>query len=292
MYAITGITGRVGGVVARTLLAAKQPVRAVVRSIEDGPAWTDCGCELAIADLNDATALAVAFKGVEGVFVLPPPIFDPQPGFPEARATAAAVRTALETARPAKVVSISTIGAQTTRSNLLTQLTIMEQALGSLPIPITFLRPGWYMENASWDVAPARQHGVVPSFLQPLDKPFPMVATADVGRTAAESLQETWGGRRIVELEGPRRVTPNDIAATFSRILGRPIRTEIVPRETWAALFKSQGMKNPTPRIQMLDGFNEGWIEFEGGEAGSVKGKVELEAVLRDLVEHAALAAD
>jgi NAD(P)H dehydrogenase (quinone) len=42
----------------------------------------------------------------------------------------------------------------------------------------------------------------------------------------------------------------------------------------------------------MLDGFNEGWIEFEGGEAGSVKGKIELEAVLRDLVEHAALAAD
>jgi hypothetical protein len=25
-------------------------------------------------------------------------------------------------------------------------------------------------------------------------------------------------------------------------------------------------MKNPTPRIQMLDGFNEGWIEFESGE--------------------------
>ena len=39
------------------------------------------------------------------------------------------------------------------------------------------------------------------------------------------------------------------------------------------------------PRIQMLDGFNEGWIEFENGEAGSIKGKVELETVLRDLVE-------
>jgi hypothetical protein len=38
----------------------------------------------------------------------------------------------------------------------------------------------------------------------------------------------------------------------------------------------------------MLDGFNEGWIEFEGGEAGFVKGKVELETVLKDLVKHAA----
>ena len=44
-------------------------------------------------------------------------------------------------------------------------------------------------------------------------------------------------------------------------------------------------MKNPEPRIQMLDGFNEGWIEFEGGEAGSRKGKTALESVLRALIE-------
>jgi hypothetical protein len=35
----------------------------------------------------------------------------------------------------------------------------------------------------------------------------------------------------------------------------------------------------------MLDGFNEGWIEFEGGEAGSRKGSVPLETVLRTLIE-------
>jgi hypothetical protein len=34
----------------------------------------------------------------------------------------------------------------------------------------------------------------------------------------------------------------------------------------------------------MLDGFNEGWIEFEVGEAGSRKGGVTLESVLHDLI--------
>jgi hypothetical protein len=63
------------------------------------------------------------------------------------------------------------------------------------------------------------------------------------------------------------------------------VRIEAVPRETWESLFKSQGMKNPMPRIQMLDGFNEGWIEFESGEAGSRKGKVELSTVLQKLIE-------
>ena len=46
-------------------------------------------------------------------------------------------------------------------------------------------------------------------------------------------------------------------------------------------------MKDPIPRIQMLDGFNEGWIEFEGAPATRVKGTTGLEAVLKGLVEAA-----
>jgi NAD(P)H dehydrogenase (quinone) len=287
MFAVMGVTGNVGGEVARNLLAAKLPVRAVVRDASKGEVWTQYGCKLATADINDPAALAAAFKGAEAVFVLVPPNFDPLPEFPEARAIAAALRVALDAARPDRVVYLSTIGAQAIQSNLLSQHTLIEQELRRSPVPITFLRPGWFMENAAWDVAPATSSGVVPSFLQPLDKPFPMVATADIGRVAAELLRETWKDHRVAELEGPHRVTPNEIAATFARLLRRPVRMEVVPRETWEPLFKSQGIKNPGPRARMLDGFNEGWIEFENGEAGSRKGSVNLETVLRSLIKRA-----
>jgi uncharacterized protein YbjT (DUF2867 family) len=287
MFAITGITGNVGGEVARNLLAAKQPVRGVARDVGKCAAWAQQGCEIVGADINDVAGLTAAFKGTEGVFVLVPPNFDPSPDFREARAIAVTLRKALDTARPGKVVYLSTIGAQAAQPNLLTQHTIIERALGDLPVPVTFLRPGWFMENSSWDVAPATNSGVIPSFLQPLDKRVPMIATADIGRLAAALLQETWSGHRVVELEGPQRVTPNEIAATFSRLLGRPVKMEVVLRDTWESLFLSQGMKNPTPRIRMLDGFNEGWIEFASGEAGSRKGTVALETVLRSLVERA-----
>jgi len=80
-------------------------------------------------------------------------------------------------------------------------------------------------------------------------------------------------------------VTPKEIAVSFASLLGRPVRVEPVPRETWESLFKSQGMKNPEPRIQMLDGFNEGWIEFEGKNVSSRKGKVALQTALRTLIE-------
>jgi NAD(P)H dehydrogenase (quinone) len=284
MFAITGITGQVGGEVARNLLAAHQTVRAVVRDVGKGKAWATRGCHLVNADINDSAALTAAFKGVDGVFVLVPPNFDPSPDFREARTVAATLSSTLDSARPGKVIYLSTIGAQATRSNLLTQHTIIEQALGKLSLPITFLRPGWFMENSSWDVAPAK-NGLIQSFLQPLDKPVPMVATADIGRLAAELLQETWSGQRVVELEGPHRVTPKEIAASFASLLGSPVKVEAVPRENWKSLFRSQGMKNPEPRIQMLDGFNEGWIEFQGEERGSRKGNVVLDTVLRTLIE-------
>jgi hypothetical protein len=49
-------------------------------------------------------------------------------------------------------------------------------------------------------------------------------------------------------------------------------------------MFKSHGMKNPTPRIRMLDGFNEGWIDFEGAPAEHFTGSITLQDVIRDLV--------
>ena len=285
MYAIMGITGQIGGVVARALLTARQPVRAIVRDAGKGQAWAGRGCEVAVANIEDPAALTTAFRGAEGVFVLAPPNFDPAPEFPEARAIGTSLRSALAAAHPARVVYLSTIGAQASQPNLLTQHTIIERAIGDSPIPITFLRPAWFIENSAWDVAPARGSGVIPSFLQPLDKPVPMVATADIGRVAADLLQEKSSGHRVFELEGPQRVTPNEIAAAFSNLLARPVRMEAVARESWEALFISQGMKNPTPRIRMLDGFNEGWIDFESGKDCSHKGNVALETVLKRLIQ-------
>ncbi|NBB11730.1 NmrA family NAD(P)-binding protein [Pseudomonas sp. SLFW] len=281
MYTIMGVTGQVGSEVARNLLAAGKPVRAVVRSAEKGQVWANQGCEVAVADVDDVSALTTAFQNSTAVFILLPPNFSPTEGFPETRKVIANLHEALTMAAPGKVVCISTIGAQATQPNLLNQLQLLEKSLSTLELPVTFLRPGWFMENCLWDVAPATETGVIPSFLQPLDKPVPMIATADVGRVAAELLQEQWFGKRIVELEAESHVTPNQIADTFSELLGKPVSMQAVPRDTWHDLFTSQGMSNPLPRMQMLDGFNEGWIRFEGLPR---KGHVTLKTVLAGLL--------
>ena len=283
MFAITGVTGKVGGAVARSLLAEGRKVRAVVRDAEKGRPWSDLGCEIAIASVEDEARLTKAFYDVEGVFLMTPPNYDPEPGFPETHKAAAAIRQAIETSRPGKVVFLSTVGAHVAEHNLLNNSKITEDMLRTTSIPIAFLRAAWFMENAAWDVEAARK-GVIPSFLQPLDHRIPMVAAGDIARTAAELLGEAWTGVRIVELEGPRRYSANDIAAGLGAALERPVRAEAVPHDQWETLFRSQGVKHPTPRIRMIDGFNEGWIDFESGEANSRKERTTLEKVLRSLV--------
>src|SRR3954466_11539643 len=45
----------------------------------------------------------------------------------------------------------------------------------------------------------------------------------------------------------------NALAEAFAAALGAPVHAEGVPRASWENLFRAQGMRNPSPRIRMLD---------------------------------------
>ncbi|MGH8156777.1 MAG: NmrA family NAD(P)-binding protein [Rhodanobacter sp.] len=287
MYAIMGITGQVGSAAAKYLLDNGQRVRAIVRDKRKAATWIARGAEIAIADWSDAKALATAFDNVEGTFVMLPANFAPSPDFAEPRALLQTLTAALRRAQPPKVVALSSIGAQRERDlGLITQLHLLEQALDALPLPRTHVRAAWFMENLRWDVALAQHEGRLASYLQPLDRAIPMVSTDDIGRTIASTLTETWHGRRVIELEGPRRYSPRDMAQALAAVLEHDIETIAVPREQWSARFEDEGMpaERTGPRIAMLDGFNSGWIDFEGGATELVQGRIPLGYVADELV--------
>jgi uncharacterized protein YbjT (DUF2867 family) len=266
-------------------LDAGHAVRAVLRDESKAAQWAKRGAEVALASFEDADALTAAFRGTAGVFVMMAPNFAPQPGYPNAHAAAAVLKEALTQARPARVAVLSSIGGQREAGlGLITQVHILETALAGLSMPMAILRPAWFMENSLWDIAPARDTGVMPSFLQPLDRAYPMIATADIGRVIAGALTQSWQGRRVIEIEGPRRYTQHEIAALLGGVLGRSVKAQAVPRDQWEALFQAQGTVWPAPRIEMIDGFNSGWIEFEDGVNERVIGATGYEAVLAELV--------
>ena len=103
-----------------------------------------------------------------------------------------------------------------------------------------------------------------------------MVATADVGRVAAEALLDPPSGVRIVELAGPRDVTPEDVAATVSRKLGREVKLLPLPAEAAGPALEQAGFSPGIARLfaEMYGAVNSGHMGWEGGAVVSKRGRL------------------
>src|SRR4051794_32199170 len=99
MFTVMGITGKVGGAIANSLLSAGKTVRGVVRDPEKAKTWADRGVELVTSAYDDAAGLAKTFAGAEGVFAMIPPNFAPEPDLREQKRIIEAIRSALEQAK-------------------------------------------------------------------------------------------------------------------------------------------------------------------------------------------------
>src|ERR1700734_634480 len=244
MFKGVGITGKVGGAVAENLLAAGKTVRGVVRDSGKAKAWADRGLELVQSAYDDANGLAKAFAGAEGVFAMIPPDFAPAPGLPDQKRTIAAIREALEKAKPGEAVFLSSIGSeQPSGLGLITSTHLLEEAMRTLPIPVAFLRAGSFMENWLGAVDHIRATGDMPFFYGPLDRKFPLVATRDIGLAGARVLQETWTGERGIEVDGPQGGTDlHEPPAAFGSALGREVKAVQLPEAAWQSVLETIGM--------------------------------------------------
>lgn len=263
MFLISGITGQIGGATAKALLARGKQVRALVRDASKAQSWADQGVDLRTGDLTDTLALAAALDGVEGAFLMQPTPIGVTRAFPEARALTDAIVAALDRTPPPRAVVLSSVGSeQSSGLGNITQTYILEQALELLTFPLAVMRPGSLMENNLHSLDRAGETGIFDSFLQPVDRAFPMTATLDVGTEAARLLVEGWTGRKIVEVGS--YWTPVQIAESMAETLGKPVEAKAIPREYWNSVLGQMGLSGDKAANweEMQDGFVSGWINF------------------------------
>jgi NAD(P)H dehydrogenase (quinone) len=287
MHAIIGITGHVGRVTANLLLEKKLPVRAVLRNPVKGGEWKNKGTEVAIAELHDVHSLENAFRNTSGVFVMTPPMFDSNHPMTDHNRMLDALVTAIENVRPEKVVYLSSVGAHLENgTGAIKKLYDMEQALQRLDIPTAGIRAAWFMENFKGNIAYAKESGMLPSFLNPLDLSIPMVSANDIGKLAADLLEETWKGHRVLELAGPCSYSANDVAYVLSYHLNRSVKAEVIPVEDYAATYESFGFTAASSKImaEMNEGFNREHIIFEKAGIEQVTGETLLEDAINSYV--------
>ncbi|HET9620723.1 MAG TPA: NmrA family NAD(P)-binding protein [Kofleriaceae bacterium] len=269
MYVIAGVSGNTGSIVASQLLAAKKPVRVIVRDAAKGEAWRARGAEVAVADLEDQAALTRALTGATAAYLLLPPTAWSQGGIAADRARkTAAIAGALRAARPGHLVLLSSIAAELpSGTGPIRFLHTLENAVRDLGIPTTFLRAGAFIENWAAQLPAAVAGGALYHALEATTV-FPQVAVEDIGKTAARLLLEgpPASSPRIVELAGPADASLGDIVAAASRAAGKPIQAVTVPAAAMIDALVGQGASRELAEdyAEMAVGLNAGTIKFHG----------------------------
>ena len=284
MYVIAGVSGNTGSIVADTLLEQGKKVRVVVRDAKKGEPWKARGAEVAVATIDDEAALTKALAGATGAYLISPPDMGSSDFVAQRRATFDIVARAVNASKVAHVVLLSSVGAQHAEgTGPIRTLHDAEQRLAGTNAKTTFVRAAYFLENWGSGLAAAAE-GKLPSFLAP-DRAIPMVATRDIGLTAAKALLEPPAGKsEIIELAGPRDYSARDVAAVLARIHGKPVEVDAAPVAMVSSVLTGFGLTADAAALfqEMYEGIANGRVDYDG-KGRRVRGSVDAETVLRGL---------
>ncbi|MGA2899620.1 MAG: NmrA family NAD(P)-binding protein [Candidatus Acidiferrales bacterium] len=223
MIVITGATGNTGKPAVEALLASGEKVRVIGRDAKKLEPFTQKGAEAFVGKAEDAAQMSKAFEGATAVYLMIPPLIDEDYRAYQDRVSDAYL-TAVTNARPAYVVTLSSLGAQhSENTGPIVGCHHLEQKMNSVPgLNVLHLRPGPFMENLFMSMTPLRTMGFLPGGA-PGDAPLSMIATKDIGAYAAKRLHaHDFSGSSIQELLGPRDITMKEIATVVGNAIGKP----------------------------------------------------------------------
>jgi uncharacterized protein YbjT (DUF2867 family) len=224
--AVTTPTGHVGRAVTDFLLGSGDGVRVklLCRRAKDLSDFINRGVELAVGSLEDADYLIRATRDVDALFWVTPPGYgsDNLRAYQNRMGRSAA--EAVHTNKISRVINLSSIGADLeSGAGPISGLGDVEKMLNRAATNITHLRPGFFFENLLWQQDSIRQWGRFSTTLSGT-RSYPMIATCDIGRVAADRLMsESWNGQNVHELHGPANLSFNDVAGILSKVLNRKV---------------------------------------------------------------------
>lgn len=288
MFLVAGVTGQTGRAVAERLLAAGAAVRVLVRSAEKGATWAAAGAEVVVGDLDSPEVLAGALAGVQGAYLLLPPLPTSTQVLADQRVRVRTLAAALSGSGVAHVVFLSSVGAQLSEgTGPILSVHDAEQVLAGVVPRVTFVRAAYFMEN--WGSALGTlADGIFPTFLDP-DQAFDMVATADIGRVSADALLH--GGRagvERIELSSGPALSPRQVAEALGTLAGRPLQVIHAPLAAVVPTLTSFGMSADMAGLyaEMMGTLGSATESlWEGGaDTWTVRGPTRIEDVLRGML--------
>ncbi|WP_426511737.1 NAD(P)H-binding protein [Dactylosporangium sp. McL0621] len=263
MIVVTAPTANIGSQLVQDLLDAGAPVRVVARDPARLAPGVAGRVEIVRGSHADPAVVAEAFAGADAVFWLVPA--DPRATSLD-EAYSGFARPGIEAFaahKVGRVVGVSALGRGTPvadRAGHVTATLAMDDLIAATGVPYRALCMPSFMDNTLRQIAPITSQGVFYGPLRPND-PSPAVATRDIAAVAARLLlDEGWTGFEEVPVLGPEDITYDEMAATISDVLGRPVRYEQLPGEAFKAGMLARGISEPMAQglLDMAVAKNEG----------------------------------
>lgn len=235
---VTGATGTIGNLVVSALKKHNADFIALVRSEEKARGLNEKGVETVMGDFSDTDSLEQALQGIERVFLLS--VTSPTAVELQGNLIKMAKKSGVS-----HIVKVSAMGASPDSPiGIARYHAAIEEELRSSGLGYTFLRPHSFMQNLIFDSETIRDQGAI--YAQMGDGRISMVDARDIAAVALKALTENGHEGKTYVLTGPEALSYAEIAAIFSKQLGKPIR--YVP------------VTSVDARSSMLDAGMPGWL--------------------------------
>ena len=235
---VTGAAGKTGNATVRALLEQEGVrVRALVRREDDrARAMRKAGADVVVGNMDDIRDMRQAMRDVQRAYFVAPLsncTLDQAMNF----------AIAAEEAKLEHVVAMSQwLTSASHPSEFTRRHWLLERMIEWMPtVGHTFINVGWFADNYMAILGLIANFGIFPLAIQGKTAP---VDHEDIGRVVAAVLVNPAPyANRTLRPTGPELMTPQQIADTFGKVLGRKVRHVFSKERFLSKSLKARGEK-------------------------------------------------
>ena len=222
---IVGATGNVGSKTVKNLLGKGHSLRLIARHVDKLQQFAgEQGVSIHAGDSLNSKFLSDIFKGSDAVMLMMPADMQTENIAAYQDKLGEAQIEAIKKSDIKKVLFLSSVGGHTEdHTGIVAGLARQEIRLKELQnVDVLILRPSYFMENFLGNISIIKNMGVNGSSLLG-EKSFPIIATNDVAKVAAEKLNDlTWTGKTVLPLLGPKNYNMNEVTKVLGNAINKP----------------------------------------------------------------------
>lgn len=223
-YVITGGAGHISKPLVLELLKNGHQVTVLGRSAANLQVLVNAGAKAAVGSVEDRSFLAREFAGADAVYLMIPPIKQPEDWKAEIGKIGENYAWALQETGVKNAVLLSSVGAHMPDGcGPVSGLFLAEKALEKVPgLNLLKLRPGYFYINFLGNIQLIKTAHIIGSNFGGTDDNIILSSTDDIAAAAAEALKQLNFKGSSVQYLASDELSTASIAAAIGKAIGQP----------------------------------------------------------------------